>query len=161
MNKSKPAKRVNKKADFILRPNRLRMGLIYAFFFGLALAIGTLIRFALDGFAFNSQSLFGDWRINLLIVFGGAALFALLDYRRWTIRVLGGDRLEGPSGALGDRQVLPIADIDWTRTRRSLGSRLKVGNGIYAGPRNRILISPWFYNPADFAQFAEIIGWKE
>jgi hypothetical protein len=161
MKKIRSAKQSGKKNNFILRPNRLRMGLIYAFFFGVALVIGILIRFILDGGVFNPQSLFGDWRINFAIVFGGAVLFALLDYSRWTIRILGGEQLEGPSGAFGDRQIIPISEIDWTRTGRSLGSRFKIGNGIYARSRQRILISPWFYNPPDFDQFAQLIGYHE
>jgi hypothetical protein len=163
MQKAKATKRpnVNKKIDYILRPNRIRMGLIYALTFAIAMAIGILIRFFLDGGVFSPDSLFGDWSINLLIVIGGAVLFALLDYSRWTIRIVDGDKLEGPTGAFGDRHAFPIRDIDWNRTGRSLGSRFKIGNGIYTTKRQRILISPWFYNPEEYQQFTAMIGYKQ
>jgi hypothetical protein len=158
MKKPKPTKKIGKQADFVLKPSRLRMALIYALMFGIAVSVGILIRFIMDGGVFDAQRLFGDWQMNALIVLGGAIVFAMLDYRRWTIRVLGGERVEGPSGAFGERQVFSISDIDWTRTRRSMNSRLKIGNGIYTGTRQRILISPWFYDPENFREFAERLG---
>jgi hypothetical protein len=158
MKKPKPTRRTSKQAEYVLRPSRLRMTLIYILIFSIAMGIGILIRFILDGGVYNPDRLFGDWQTNALIIFGGAIVFALLDYRRWTIRVLDGERIEGPSGAFSQRQAFPIKDIDWTRTRRSINSRLKIGNGIYTDSRQRILISPWFYDPQQFQEFAQRIG---
>ena len=148
------------QAEFILRPSRWRMMVIYTIMFTLAVFAGLLIRTILGGGA-SVQAIFSDWYINLGIVVGGAVLFALIDYSRWTMRVQGKEQLEGPSGAFGDRNTLPLKDINWPRSRKSLGSRIKIGTAIYTHGGKRILISPWFYDPARYQEFLDQIGYQQ
>lgn len=158
MKKVKASQIPQSRQEFVLYPSRLRMGLIYAGFFAVAVLAGWLIRVGVNGGKVPVAELFADWYINLAIVVGGAFLFALLDYSRWTIRVYGSEKVEGPSGALGERTDLPLKEIDWARSSRSLNSWLKVGNAIYTVGRRRILISPWFYDGKIFAEFLKRIG---
>ena len=159
MKKVKVTRKLQSRADFTLHPSRVRMMLIYAIFFALAVLAGMLIRLAFNRGSLSLAELFSYWVMNLAIVVGGSVLFALLDYSRWTIRVVGGEKIEGPSGALGTRSLLPLDEIDWARSGKSLRSRLKVGNAIYAPGRQRILISPWFYAPTAFSEFLDRIGY--
>jgi len=146
--------------EFVLRPIRWRMALIYAGFFALAVFAGMLIRLATNSGQEAFSELFNDWYINLAIVVGGAIIFALLDYPRWTIRVVGMDRIEGSTGAFGERVALPLKDMDWPRSRKSLNSRMKVGNAMYTVTGKRILISPWFYDARHFQEFLDRIGYR-
>lgn len=159
MKKPKLARKPLSHGEFTLRPSRVRMAVIYAAFFALAVLAGMLIRLVFNRQGLKLEELYGDWALYLAIVIGGAILFALMDYSRWTIRLVGGDRVEGPSGAMGSRSWFDLGDIDWGRTQRSLGSRFKVGNAIYSVERQRILISPWFYPPASYAEFLDRIGY--
>lgn len=160
MKKVKVTRRPQSHQDFTLRPSRVRIAAVYAFFFAIAVMLGMLIRVIAYRENANLSGLAEDWLTNLAIVMGGAVLFALLDYSRWTMRVLGGEKLEGPSGALGARSQIALDEIDWQRSGKSLRSRLKVGNAIYSLGRQRILISPWFYEPALFTEFLELIGYS-
>jgi hypothetical protein len=157
MKKVKVTKRPQKE-DFILKPNRLRMMLVYVLLFGLAYIIGMFIRYLINPGGFDLQRLTTDWTLDALIIFGGPALLAMLDYRRWVVRLQNSEMIEGLSGAFGERVVFPAREIDWQRTNRSLSSRFKIGNAIYAKTRQRILLSPWFYNPGDFREFLQLIG---
>lgn len=159
MKKVRAARKSQSRLDYSLRPSRVRMALIYAFFFALAVMFGMLIRIMANNENASLAQLFSDWGPNLAIVVGGAVLFAMIDYSRWTIRLQGGDELEGPSGGMGRRMVLPLEEIDWERTRRSLESRLKIGNAIYTVDGQRILISPWFYPPGSYAEFLDQINY--
>ena len=159
MTKATGTRRPKGQADFILRPSLLRVMLIYIAMFSLAVLFGLLIR-ALFGGGFSLSSLFGDWYINLAIVVGGAVLFAVIDYRRWTMRVLGGLKLEGPSGAFGERVTMQVREINWERSGKSLRSRIKIGTGIYSTMGQRILISPWFYPPGLYQEFLDKIGYR-
>jgi hypothetical protein len=160
MKKVKVTRRPQSRQDYILRPSRVRMALIYAGFFALAVVVGMLIRLIAYRENANLEAILEGWGINLGIVVGGAVLFALMDYSRWTIRIVGGEKVEGPSGAMGSRSQLPLDDIDWERSGRSLRSRMKIGNAIYTVGRQRILISPWFYEPGLFAEFLDRIGYN-
>jgi len=160
MKNEKMARKTGARLDYILRPVRWRVALIYAIFFALAVLAGLSIRVAFNANKESFATLFSDWYFNFIIVIGGSILFALLDYSRWTIRVINGDRIEGPTGAFGERAELPLKEIDWTRSSRSLNSRLKVGNAIYTLTRKRILISPWFYKQEDFKELLDYIGYK-
>jgi hypothetical protein len=160
MKKMKVTRRPGSGANFTLYPSRVRIALIYASFFTIAVLVGLLIRIFTGG-QYDPAVLFGDWAINLGIIIGGAVLFALMDYKRWTIQVIARESIEGPSGPMGERSQLPLKDIDWSRSGKSLRSRFKVGNAIYTLDRKRILISPWFYDPASYAQFKEQIGFSE
>lgn len=151
--------RPKSQLEFILRPSRWRMMVIYTVLFALAVVFGLLIRVALSG-GTSVQAVFGDWYINLGIVVAGAVLFAWIDYGRWTMRVQGGQQVEGPSGAFGDRAVLQLKDINWPRSGKSLRSRIKIGTAIYTHAGKRILISPWFYEPARFREFLDKIGYR-
>jgi len=159
MKKVKVTRKPGTNKDYTLRPVRWRMALIYAFFFTIAVLIGMSIRLIFNSRNEPLSEMFSDWYINLAIVVGGAVIFALVDYARWTIRVIGGEKVEGPSGALGDRFSMPIHEIDWPRSAKSLNSRLKVGNAIYSAKRGRILISPWFYNSSAFRELLTRIGY--
>jgi hypothetical protein len=161
MKKIKVTRRPQTRQDFILFPSRVRMTMIYAVLFALAVLLGIVIRLFAYRDNLNLDVILEGWVVNLGIVVGGAVLFALLDYTRWTIRVLGGEKLEGPSGAMGSRAQMLLDDIDWERSGRNLRSRLKIGNAIYTSGRQRILISPWFYDPKLFAEFLERIGFPE
>jgi hypothetical protein len=161
MKKVKVTRKSGSGADFTLYPSRVRITLIYAAFFVMAVLIGMLVRIIAGGQNIDLAVLFSDWYINFGIVVGGAVLFAFMDYKRWTIRVLGGATVEGPSGAMGDRLMLPLKEIDWKRSGRSLRSRIKIGNAIYTEGRKRILISPWFYDPQAYAEFQERIGYTK
>jgi hypothetical protein len=160
MKKVKVTRNPQSRQDFLLRPSRVRMALIYAAFFSLAVIVGMIIRLIAYRENLNFAALIDGWAVNLGIVIGGSVLFALMDYPRWTIKVLGGENVEGPSGAMGMRSLLPLGEIDWERSGRSLRSRLKIGNAIYSVGRQRILISPWFYEPGLFAEFLDRIGYS-
>ena len=160
MQKAKVTRRAKALNEFILKPNRLRMFIIYTLLFILAYGLGLLIRYAINPTEFNLERLKEDWLIDILIVFGGPILLALLDSQRWIVQIKGGDQLEGLSGAFGERATFAVKDIDWVRTRKSLSSRLKIGNGIYSQTRKRILISPWFYTPDAYQEFLKIIGFN-
>ena len=136
------------------------MFLSYTVLFALAYGAGILLRMLFSPSEERVRLLTGDWLRDFAIVAGGALLLSLLDFRRWTVRIHAGDRLEGASGAFGERVTIPIDEIDWTQTGRSLQSRVKLGNGIYAISRERILISPWFYSPGDYQDFLERIGFS-
>jgi hypothetical protein len=160
MKKVKVTRKPHSRQEYVLHPSRVRMALIYAAFFAMAVVIGIVIRLIVNRENANLGELFNDWATNLAIVVGGAVLFALLDYSRWTVRVQGGETVEGPSGALGTRSLLRLDDIDWERSGRSLRSRVKIGNAIYTIGRQRILISPWFYEPTLFSEFLDQIGYN-
>lgn len=147
--------------EYVLYPSRLRMGLIYSGFFAVAVLAGWLIRIGVNSGKATTAELFDGWYINLAIVIGGAILFAFLDFSRWTIRVIDNDRLEGPAGALGERLILSLREINWPRSSKSLNSRLKVGNAIYSVGGKRILISPWFYEVDKYADFLKQIGYPQ
>jgi hypothetical protein len=159
MKKRKVTRKPRSLEDFTLRPSRVRMVVIYALFFSLAVLAGMLLRLLFNRQGLSLGELYSDWLVYLAVVVGGAVAFSLMDYSRWTILVLGGKRIEGPSGAMGNRSILDLNQVDWIRTRRSLDSRLKVGNVIYTIERQRILISPWFYSPAAFSEFLDRIGY--
>ncbi len=148
------------RKEYLLLPSRVRMIAIYAAFFALAVMVGMLIRILFNRSGATLGELFSDWIFNLAIVVGGSVIFALVDYSRWTIRVVEGESVEGPSGAMGARLALPVGEIDWDRSRRSLNSWLKVGNAIYTFDRQRILISPWFYNSKKFSDFLSQLGYR-
>jgi len=159
MKKAKVTRNPRSQAEFVLRPSRWRMLLIYVILFALAVTFGLLIRSIFSG-GFSTETIFGDWQINAIIVVGGAVAFALLDYRRWTMRVQGGEYLEGPTGAFGERIILPLKEINWERSGKSLRSRFGVGTAIYTHGGRRILISPWFYEPGHFKAFLYEIGYR-
>lgn len=155
--------KVTKKpgTSFILRPSRVRMFLVYVVILALAIGAGLTIQFL-----FRRNSLRPDWFMTdgptyLAIILGGASIISLMEYSRWIIRVEDGDTVEGPSGAFGERLSIPLKEIDWQRTRRSLNSWLKFGNAIYSSPRRRILISPWFFRTAQFREFLTAIGYDK
>ncbi len=155
--------KVTKKpgTSFILRPSRVRMFLVYIVILALAIGAGLTIQFL-----FRRNSLGPDWFVTdgptyLAIIVGGAIIISLMEYSRWIIRVESGDTVEGPSGAFGERLSIPLKEIDWQRTRRSLNSWLKFGNAIYSSPRRRILISPWFFSPARFREFLSMVGYDK
>lgn len=160
MKKVKVTKRPKAQSEFVLQPSRLRMIVIYALLFMLAYGIGLLIRYIISGGTLEFDRLREDWLLDVLVIFGGPVLLAFLDYKRWVIKVQG-DQLEGLSGPFGDRSTFTTQEIDWTRTGRSLSSRVKIGNGIYANANRRILISPWFYRPADYRTFLDLIGYEK
>jgi hypothetical protein len=81
-----------------------------------------------------------------------------MERPRWTMRLLNGELLEGPTGASGQRIEIPLKDIDWVRTRRSLSSWFGIGNSIYAKSNSRILVSRWYFNPSEFRDFLASIG---
>jgi hypothetical protein len=159
MKKVKVTRKPQSRQDFLLQPSRVRMATIYAIFFALAVIAGMVIRLFAYRENANLALITQGWETNLAIVVGGSVLFALMDYSRWTIKVLNGENIEGPSGAMGARALLPLSEIDWARSGHSLRSRLKIGNAIYTNERKRILISPWFYDPKPFAEFLERIGY--
>ena len=145
--------------DYTLRPNRLRMFFVYVILFALAIVLGTGIRWLLYRDTFTQ----GWWSSNgttaIIIVVIGAALMSFTEYSRWTLRVVGGSTIEGPAGMFGARESLSIAAIDWDRTHRSLGSWLKIGNAIYDVSREHILVTPWFFNPGEFKEMLDLIGY--
>lgn len=159
MAKYKTSRTNRAPSEFVLFPSRVRMTIIYAVLFTLALMIGLLIRAAFSGWSFDLGGIWDEWYLNILLIFGGALVFAMIDYNRWTIRVRDNESVEGPTGAMGERALLPIKNIDWDRTRRNLNSRLKIGNAIYTQSGQRILISPWFYAPARYHEFLSEIGY--
>lgn len=148
-------------ADFILKPNRLRLFLIYLLMFVLALILGYGIRWIFYRETFTQEFLQSQGFGTVLLVFGAALLLSITEYSRWTLRIIDRNVLEGPTGMFGDRMRMPIETIDWKRTQRSLASWLKVGNAIYGEDRQRILVSPWFFNPDQFTELLELIGYGE
>ncbi len=160
MKRAKVTKKPAARPDLVLRPARLRMFGIYLVLFGLAIGAGLLIRQLVSQDAFSEGWLQNNWLTAVGIIVGGSALMAILERGRWTLRLLNGDKLEGPSGAIGERVVIPAGEIDWERTRKSLNSRVKIGNGIYAANR-RILVSPWFFDPREFRSLLEKVGYPK
>ena len=159
MKKVKVTKRPSARGDLLLQPSRLRMFGIYVVMFSVAIGIGVLLRMATS--QESATGWFGEnWPMTILIIVGGAALLALIERGRWTLRVLDGRQLEGPSGAFGERYVFPADQIDWGRTRRSLSSRLKIGNAIYSKDNRRIVISQWFFEPEALREFLTRLGYR-
>lgn len=156
MKKVKVTKKSN--PELILQPSVLRMYLIYTLMFVLAYAFGLLIRFFLYREQFNLAQLTSDWLVDTLIVFAGPLVLAFIYKRRWMVKVIGRDTLEGPTGAFSERIQLPLREINWAMTERSIGSKFGLANAIYAGGR-RILVNAWFFNPAEWQEFLERIGY--
>ncbi len=146
-------------SSFVLRPSRPRMFLVYTVILTLAIGAGFFIRFLLYHTGFDPSWFQTNGLFFLGLILLGAILITVMEYSRWTMRVVDGEKVEGPSGALGERLSIPLEAIDWKRTRRSLASWLKFGNAIYASPRQRILVSPWFFNPKQFREFLTAIGY--
>ena len=146
--------------DFILKPNRVRMFLIYIILFALAIVLGTGIRWLLYRDTLTPGWWSNNGTIAVVIIVVGALLMSVTEYSRWTLRVVGGNTIEGPAGMFGSREALSIAAIDWERTRRSLSSWLKIGNAIYDVSRQRILVSPWFFTPREFREMLDLIGYR-
>ncbi len=149
------------RVDYILLPNRLRMFIIYFILFTLAVVFGFLIRFLLYRTGLDSDWLLTNGPTILGLIILVAAVVPFIERRRWTLRVAGGEKVEGPTGAFGDRMAIPLREINWDRTRRSLTSGFKLGNAIHGPDRDRILVSPWFYNPGQFREFLKAIGFEE
>jgi hypothetical protein len=147
-------------ADFILKPNRLRLFLIYLLMFVLALILGYGIRWIFYRDTFTQEFLQNQGAGTALLIIGGALLLSFTEYSRWTLRIINRNVLEGPTGMFGDRLRMPIETIDWKRTQRSLASRFKIGNAIYGEDRQRILVSPWFFNSGQFSELLELIGYE-
>lgn len=147
--------------EFVLHPSRVRMFLVYVVVFALAILFGSGIRWLFNHDAFNATWLANQGPVTAVIIAGGAAFMSLTEYTRWTMRVTGGDMLEGPAGVFGDRLAIDIHHIDWTLTRRSLRSWLKIGNAIYGVSRQRILVSPWFFPPSQFREMLDRIGYTD
>jgi hypothetical protein len=158
MKKVKVTKRPSTRADLVLRPSPLRMFFIYIILFALALGIGLLIRLIVNRGSFTLEWLQQNWIAGLAIIFGGAALMPLIERSRWMIRVLNNSIIEGPTGMFGERITIGLDEIDWTRTQRSLTSRLKLANAIYGPASARILISQWFFDPVPLQEFLDAIG---
>lgn len=159
MKKIKVTKRPG--TNFILRPSRVRMFLVYIVILTLAMSASLLFQYIFGRSNFGPEWYKKDSLIYLLVILGGAVLITLFEYSRWTLRVENGEQVEGPSGAFGERLVIPVKEIDWARSRRSLDSWLKFGNAIYSSPRRRILVSPWFFDPAQFREFLRAIGYEK
>lgn len=160
MKKVKVTKRPGPQGELIVLPSRLRMFLIYMVMFSLAIGIGLLLRLAVDRESFTAEWLSSGWISWLGVVIGGAALMALIERSRWKLRVVERDKLEGPTGAFGERLVIPFNEIDWPRTQRSLSSKLKIGNAIYGRGRQRIIVSQAFFDPAALSELLRAIGYK-
>lgn len=133
------------------------MFLIYMVLFALAIGAGVLLRLAT-----NRESVGGwfmeNWPMTIIIIVGGAALLSIIERSRWTLRVLDGRRLEGPTGAFGERSVMPAEQIDWEKSKRSLGSRVKIGNAIYGRDGRRIVVNQWFFDPEKFQTILDMIS---
>jgi len=160
MAKAKVTKRPVQRQDLTLQPSRLRMFLVYLVMFTLAIAVGLLIRLLVNRGAFTLLWMQENWPAGVGIIFGGSALMALIERSRWTLRVLGRDRLEGPTGLFSERIVIPRDEIDWERTRRSLTSPLKIGNAIYGHGRTRVMVSQWFFKPDELRELLGLLGYK-
>lgn len=157
MKKAKVTRRPGTREKLVLKPSRLRMFIIYVILFDLALLLGFIIRLIFNGFNFDDM----NWPAMLLIVFGGALVMAFMEVPRWTLLVRdGGELLEGTTGAFGARVTIPIKSIDWKRTHRSLSSRVKIGNNIYVTSVQKLMVSPWFFDPGEFRSFLEVIGYQ-
>lgn len=152
--------KVTKKSapEQLFQPSVLRMYLIYTLLFVLAYAFGLLIRYITNREQFTIDRLTNDWLVDTLIVFLGPLLLAFLYKRRWSVKVVGRDTIEGPTGAFSDRVTLPLREINWAMTERSIESRLGMANGIYAGGR-RILVNKWFFTPSDWQELLDRIGY--
>jgi hypothetical protein len=161
MKKVKVSQRPAARGEITLQPSRLRMFLIYIVLFAIAIAFGQLIRLVIYREEGTLAWLASNWPVTLAIIFGGAALMAVIERRRWTLRVLGRDEVEGPTGAFGERISIPLSQIDWERTRRSLSSRLKLGNAIYGPERRRIIVSQWFFEPEGLREMLRAIGYEK
>ena len=155
----KKAKVTKKSAsELILQPSVLRMYLIYTLMFILAYAFGLLIRFITQREQFTVERLTNDWLVDTLIVFAGPLLLAFIYKRRWMVKVIGRDTVEGPTGAFSDRIQLPVREINWAMTERSIESKVGLANAIYAGGQ-RILVNIWFFNPSEWQEFLDRIGY--
>lgn len=137
------------------------MFLVYIVILALAIGVGLIIQFLFRHNSFSPDWLMADGPTYLAIILGGAIIISLMEYSRWIVRVEDGNTVEGPSGAFGERLSIPLKEIDWQRTRHGLNSWFKFGNAIYSSPRRRILISPWFYHPAQFREFLTAIGYDK
>ncbi len=137
------------------------MFLVYLVILSLAIGTGLLIQFLFRRDSFGPGWLQTDSITYLAIILAGSLIVSLMEYPRWTLRVEGGEKVEGPSGAFGERLSIPVKEIDWMRTRRSLTSWLKFGNAIYVSPRERILVSPWFFDQGKFREFLAAIGYEK
>lgn len=131
---------------------------VYVVVFALAILFGSGIRWIFNHDTFGPSWLANQGPVTVAIIAVGAGFMSLTEYSRWTLRFNGSDMLEGPSGVFGDRLAIDIHNIDWKATRRSLTSWLKIGNAIYGPARQRILVSPWFFNPGEFRELLEQIG---
>ncbi|HEX9017802.1 MAG TPA: hypothetical protein VF806_01360 [Anaerolineaceae bacterium] len=161
MAKIKVSKRPSPGGDITLLPSRLRMFLVYLVLLAVALAVGLALRFLVNRGGFTATWLEENWPAGLIITFGGSALLAFIERNRWKLRVLDGDRIEGPTGTFGERIVIPVDEIDWTRTLNSLRSWLKIGNAIYGSARVRIIISQWFFHPNELKELLKAIGYEK
>lgn len=160
MAKAKVTKRPAQRQDYTLQPSRLRMFLIYLVMFALAILLGLLIRLVFyrgeDLLAYLRE----NWVAGAAITVGGSLVMALVERSRWTLRVVGRSQLEGPTGLFSERIVIPINEIDWERTRRSLDSWLKVGNAIYGQGRTRVIVSQGFFKPEELKELLALLGYK-
>jgi hypothetical protein len=158
MKKPQAANLRSVRSEAVLKPSRLLMFLNYILLFTIAVTVGLGVRWLVNREGFGQNWWSENGLLTLAVVVFSSLLIAVVDHGRWTLRIINGSQLEGPTGALGDRLVIPLREIDMDRTRKSLRSRLKIGNGIYANSRQRILISPWFYRPAEYRNFIREIG---
>ncbi|NLG97268.1 MAG: hypothetical protein GX491_07905 [Chloroflexi bacterium] len=149
-----------KQREFTLRPSRLRMFVIYLVLFVFAYGFGILLRLIFNNGAADFPAFFDDWYLDAGIVVGGAFVLALVDFRRWTVRIMNGDQLEGPAGPFGERLAVPLRNIDWTRSTKSLKAGLGMANGIYTIDRQRVLFNRWFYAPNSLQEFFDRIGFR-
>jgi len=156
MKKIKSTRRPGPREGLVLRPSRVRMFLIYSVLFAMAMGVGFLIRFIFSPDSFQNI----DWATMGIVAVGGGAVMSFFEHQRWVLRVRdNGELLEGTTGAFGSRVTIPIKSIDWELTRRSLRSWLKIGNSIYVTRMQRVMVSPWFFNPGDFERFLKEIGY--
>jgi hypothetical protein len=128
--------------------------------FTLAILIGLVIRLLVNQGESTQAYLQENWPSGVLIIVGGSALMTVIERSRWTLRVLERDKLEGPTGLFNERVVIPKNEIDWERTKRSLSSRLGMGNAIYGAGRLRVIVSQWFFNPDDLKELLGMLGYK-
>src|SRR5690606_5004404 len=97
MKKIKVTKRPAARGEITLQPSRVRMFLVYIVLFALAIAAGQVIRWVLYREDITQPWMGGNWMVAGGIVLGAAALMALLERNRWTLRVIGRERVEGPT----------------------------------------------------------------
>lgn len=161
MTKAKIARRPAQRQDLTIQPSRLRMFLVYLVMFTLAISLGLLIRVAVNPGETSLAYFQENWVPGVAIILGGSLLMAVIERSRWTLRVLGRNQLEGPTGLFSERITIPADEIDWERTRRSLESWLKIGNAIYGSGRTRVMVSQWFFNPEELKELLGMLGYKK